>query len=120
MYQFCEGIISIYPEIPKPEAGKPFHKNIRIEDNEFHPFDYPLLYAMSVEGLSFTGNSIILSTMYKPFHKRKSGLTFDACTGVTIRGNKFSGEVLGKTVDLLNMKKTSFSLSRDDPYKIAR
>jgi len=45
---------------------------------------------------------------------------FDSCTGVTISGNKFSGEVPGKTVELQNMKKSSVSLSKDDPYKIPR
>ena len=37
-YQFGEGIISILPEIPRPDPAFPFHRNIRIEDNEFHPF----------------------------------------------------------------------------------
>jgi hypothetical protein len=120
MYQFCEGIISIYPEIPKPEAGKPFHRNIRIEGNEFHPFDYPVLYAMSVDGISFTNNTLIRSILYKPFHKRKAGLTFDSCSKVKISGNKFSGDVLGTTIELLNMKKSAVMVSKDDPYRIAR
>jgi hypothetical protein len=120
MYQFCEGIISIYPEIPKPEPDKPFHRNIRIEGNEFHPFDFPVLYARSVSGLSFAGNTIIRSHLFNPFHSGKSGLTFDACTGVKISGNSFSGEVLGKTVEINNMKKSSVVLSKDDPYRIGR
>jgi len=47
-YQFGEGIVSVYPEIPAPDTAFPFHRNIRIEDNEFHPSDYPVLYAKSV------------------------------------------------------------------------
>lgn len=47
MYQFSEGIISIDPEIPRPDPEQPFHRNIRVEDNEFHPFDFPVLYAKS-------------------------------------------------------------------------
>ena len=53
-YQFGEGVISILPEIPKPDPPFPFHRNIRIEGNEFHPSDYPVLYAKSVDGLTFS------------------------------------------------------------------
>ena len=40
------------------QAGKPFHRNITIEQNTFHAFDYPVLYAKSTEGLIFSGNTI--------------------------------------------------------------
>jgi len=102
MYQFCEGIISVYPEIPKPDIKKPFHRNIRIENNEFHPFDYPVLYAKSVDGLVFNGNRIIRSNRFQPFHSRKSTFTFENCMNVGIAGNTFEGEVLGKNIKLIN------------------
>jgi len=102
MYQFCEGIISIYPEIPAADIKKPFHRNIRIEGNEFHPFDFPVLYAKSVDGLTFTDNKLIRSNRYQPFHERKSTFTFEECLDVTIAGNIFEGEVLGKNIHLIN------------------
>lgn len=102
MYQFCEGIISIFPEIPKPDINKPFHRNIRIENNEFHPFDYPVLYAKSVDGLSFTGNKMIRSNRFQPFHSRKSTFTFENCTNIQIKGNNYGGDILGKNVRLIN------------------
>jgi len=102
MYQFCEGIISIHPEIPAPDINKPFHRNIRIENNEFHPFDYPVLYAKSVDGLSFTGNRLIRSNRFKPFHSSKSTFTLEDCLNVTIAGNKMEGDVLGKNIRLIN------------------
>ena len=40
------------PRSRAPDPAFPFHRNIRIEDNEFHPSDYPVLYAKSVDGLS--------------------------------------------------------------------
>ncbi len=100
MYQFCEGIISIYPEIPKPDVAYPFHRNIRIEDNEFHPFDFPVLYAKSVDGLIFTNNRMIRSHDLAPFHSRKATLTLEFCRGVRVEGNHFEGEVLGKNIVL--------------------
>lgn len=102
IYQFCEGIISIYPEIPKLDAAKPFHRNIRIEGNTFHPFDYPVLYAKSTDGLVFSNNTLVHSTRYTPYHPRKGMITLEACRGVSIQGNKIGAGVLGKNVVLEN------------------
>jgi hypothetical protein len=112
MYQFCEGIISIYPEIPKPDINKPFHRNIRIENNEFHPFDYPVVYAKSVDGLSFTSNILIRSKRFQPFHSRKSTFTFENCVNIQIRGNQFDGEILGKNIRLINTSIKSLKTDR--------
>lgn len=102
MYQFCEGIISIDPEIPRLDAAtKPFHRDIRIVENTFHAFDYPLLYAKSVEGLSFRDNRIVRSRQFEPFHPRRYGFTFVACREVEISGNRFEGDVLGRNVELI-------------------
>jgi len=106
MYQFCEGIISIYPEIPKPDPAYPFHRNIRIEDNEFHPFDYPVLFAKSVDGLAFSSNRLIRSLLFAPFHARKATVTLEACRSVRIEGNRFEGDVLGKNIVLKQTAET--------------
>ncbi|MCC7377567.1 MAG: right-handed parallel beta-helix repeat-containing protein [Verrucomicrobiales bacterium] len=100
MYQFSEGIISIDPEIPKPDPMSPFHRNIRIEDNEFHPFDYPVLFAKSVRGLVFSNNRLIRSHEFAAFHARKATLTFEACREIRVEGNRFEGEVLGRNIAL--------------------
>ena len=98
-YQFCEGIISIYPEIPVLNAETPqFHKNIRIENNEFHPFDFPVLFARSVDGISFTNNAITRSNRFEPYHKRKYTFSFEACKNAVLTGNTFSTDVLGMNV----------------------
>ena len=101
MYQFCEGIISIYPEIPKPDAAKPLHRNIRIENNTFHPFDYPVLYAKSIEGLYFNNNTIIRSKRFQPFHHRKNMFTVEYCKKVEITNNSLQGDILGKNIQLV-------------------
>jgi len=98
MYQFCEAIISIYPEIPRPDPAHPFHRSIRIEDNEFYPFDFPVLYARSVEGLQFSNNLLTRSHEFVPFHPRKAGVTLEFCRGVRIEGNRLQGEILGRTI----------------------
>jgi len=98
-YQFCEGIISIYPEIPVLNENTPqFHKNIRIENNEFHPFDFPVLFARSVDGISFSNNTITRSTRFESYHNRKYTFSFEACKNATISNNTFSEDVLGMNV----------------------
>jgi hypothetical protein len=109
-YQFCEGIISIYPEIPVLNETTPtFHKNIRIENNEFHPFDYPVLFARSVDGIAFTNNSLTRSTRFEPYHNRKFTFSFEACKNAVISGNTFSEGVLGKNILLKWTDKSELS-----------
>jgi hypothetical protein len=105
MYQFCEAIISIEPEIPNVQADKPFHRNITITENNFHPFDFPILYAKSTRSISFTNNLITRSNRFKPFHPRKDMFTFVACSNILIAGNRFQGDVLGKHILLENTSK---------------
>lgn len=101
-YQFCEGIISIVPEIPGLDASlPPYHRNIRITGNSFAPFDYPVLYAKSVDGITFSGNRIMRSRRYQPRHPRKSTLTFDACRRIDVRDNRIGEDVPGRNITLL-------------------
>ncbi|HSO88609.1 MAG TPA: right-handed parallel beta-helix repeat-containing protein [Draconibacterium sp.] len=100
-YQFCEGIIAVYPEIPVLNANTPaFHRNIRIEDNHFNPFDFPVLFARSVDGISFINNTVTRSNRFEPYHYRKFTFSFEACKNATISNNTFSEDVLGKNVHL--------------------
>ncbi len=114
MYQFCEGIISICPEIPKPSMTEIFHKNIKIYDNLFHPFDYPVLYAFSTETLSFVNNKIMRSSIYHPYHKRKAMISLEYCKNIIIEGNQIQKEILGQNVCLKNTEKDSVSIENQN------
>jgi hypothetical protein len=118
MYQFCEGIISIYPEIPKPDPSKPFHRNVRIENNEFHPFDYPVIYAKSVDGLIIKGNQIIRSYRFQPFHSSKSTFKFDLCRNIQVTGNTFEGEIPGRNIKLINTPLRTLTIDRKQKLNI--
>lgn len=118
-YQFCEGIISVYPIIPELNENTPlFHKNIRIENNEFHPFDYPVLFARSVDGISFENNSIIRSLRFKPYHQRKFTFSFEVCKNISISNNTFSEEVLGKNILLKWTYKSELDCNSQKDLKI--
>ncbi|NNV54872.1 alpha-1,3-galactosidase-related protein [Limnovirga soli] len=103
MYQFCEAIISIDPEIPVIDKNTPFHRNIVITNNQFNPYDYPVLYAKSVEGLTFSNNTITRSNRFTPFHPNKNMFSLLACKKVTIANNQLNGNVLGKNILLQKM-----------------
>lgn len=94
MFQFTNGIISIYPEIPNlAEQTKYFHggngKGVVIEENVFETFDAPVVYAKSLDGLRFVGNKVIQNSDYAPFHWNRFRFLFDRVTNVTIGGNEF-------------------------------
>lgn len=60
-YHNSPAMITVNPEIPKPVKGEWYHKNITITENTFITPDTPVLYAYSVDGLTFEGNKIIKS-----------------------------------------------------------
>ncbi len=89
MFQFTNAIISIYPEIPNLNAQKEyFHGGkkhaIRIVNNEFETFDHPLLYAKSIDGLLWEGNTIRHNEDYAPFHWNNSSVLLERATNVKI------------------------------------
>ena len=89
MFQFTNAVISIYPEIPNLDGQEEyFHggkKNaIRIVNNEFESFDHPLLYAKSIDGLLWKGNTVRHNEDYAPFHWNNSSVLLERVTNVQI------------------------------------
>jgi hypothetical protein len=84
-------IISIDPQIHQSVPNYYVHKNIRIENNIFKVYDYPVLSANSTNGLLFAGNTIEKSDFMKAGNKRPA-ILLTACTGVKIFNNQFEGE----------------------------
>jgi hypothetical protein len=120
MYQFCEGVISIFPIIPQKNAAMPFHRNIRIADNSFELYDYPVLYALSVDGIEFSNNRLIRSRDFEPFHYRKHGLTFEYCKNITVKDNTAEGDVLGNTVKLVQTPRKEYKTDKTPFFKIVK
>lgn len=97
MFQFTNGVISIYPEIPNlGDQVKYFHGNgsansIVIEDNLFEMFDAPILYAKSVDGLSFINNKVTRNEEFEAFHRIKVPFYFERVINWKIEGNDIEG-----------------------------
>jgi hypothetical protein len=77
-----------------------------------------VLYAKSVDGLSFTGNKLIRSNRFKPFHSGKSTFTFENCSNILIKGNIYEGEILGKNVRLVNTSLKAIKIDKKEGLKI--
>lgn len=95
MFQFTDGVISIYPEIPNLQGQtKYFHggngTGVIIEDNVFETFDAPIVYAKSIDGLLFRGNKIIQNNDFEPFHWNRNRFLFDRVVNAKIEDNEFS------------------------------
>ncbi len=86
-YQFTEAIIAIYPEVRQLQNQKEYyHRNVRIENNEFNTFDVPLLFAISTKNLLFKDNTITYNNDFKGWNQKP--FIFRRCADIRILGNK--------------------------------
>ncbi|MBC2595742.1 hypothetical protein H5P28_15855 [Ruficoccus amylovorans] len=93
-------VISIDPEIEECHLGQPrFHRNIRIVDNSFATFDPSLLLARSVDGLTFSGNSIVRTTTYPSVSPDAPPVRLQGCDNVEIANNTLNGTPVEVTAD---------------------
>lgn len=90
-YQFCEGVISLCPIVPKPENDKPYHKHVRIHHNVFDVAETPVLYAYSTTDLTFTDNRIYKSPSAERWHKAEGYVRLKNCTDTTVKDNEWIG-----------------------------
>ena len=119
MYQFSEAVISICPEVPDLKAAEEkYHRNIHITGNEFHLYDYPVLYAKSVDSLEFTRNLLTRSYRFQPFHPRHYTFSFLSCSNVEVTDNTISDEVLGRNILLEGMEAEEILVGRDQDLTI--
>lgn len=120
-YQFCEAIISIFPIIPQLDENTPaFHRNIRIVGNQFHPFDYPVLFARSVDGLLFSENTLTRSYNFDAYHPRHYTFSFEFCKNVHVKQNLFSEDILGKNILLRKTPENQLKIGNPSLFRIEK
>ncbi len=93
--------IDLDPEIEPPAGGAAeyYHRNIRILENRFRLCDRAVLFARSVDGLEFSGNTMELMRDFPPLGRQKTEFELAQCANVRMEGNAFSGwEGLGGIV----------------------
>jgi hypothetical protein len=78
-------VITIRPQIMDFDAwGETcMHANITIEDNRFETFDEPLLYACSVDGLTFRNNAVVRTDTHPAWRQsQREALVTERCRKV--------------------------------------
>lgn len=117
-WKWGEAIICITPSHkPKTAGEEPYHRNIRIENNTFKYYDYNLLYARSVKGLTFKGNRIEYTNDYPP-HGRPVNFYLDGCTDVNIGGNIYDAAYPPRKAELHHMKKSDLKTDKGEKISI--
>ena len=106
-WEWGDAVITITPSHRPQSSGAPaYHRNIRIEDNEFRVFDVPLVRARSVDGLRFTCNQIVRTYDYKPYTWFRDSFVLDGCRNVIIRDNALDEEYRTRTIWTEHMKRS--------------
>ncbi|MFA5688194.1 MAG: right-handed parallel beta-helix repeat-containing protein [Kiritimatiellales bacterium] len=101
--EWGRAVIDINPEIAVPEKNPEcFHRNIRIENNQFFSFDTGILFARSVDGIRFAGNTIRRTESYPPLGRMRAMLTFEACRNIDVADNNVNGSLRGEWMQELN------------------
>lgn len=106
-------VIALNPSNTLIDPDWPVHKNVRIEENEFRVFDYPVLYAKSTQGLVFKNNTIIRTHDLQPKSSNKQAFFLNGCSKVVIEGTIWEGDVLSSGLHLENMKRKHVKFSKD-------
>jgi hypothetical protein len=101
--EWGRAVIDIDPEIADPH-GNPecFHRNIRIEGNRFSTFDTGILFARSVDGLTFTENTVHRTESYPILRRKKTLLTFEVCRSIDVQENYMDGKIHEKIADMVS------------------
>ncbi|WP_279120659.1 right-handed parallel beta-helix repeat-containing protein [Bacteroides acidifaciens] len=103
-HEWGEAVITVTPSYrPNSDHTLCYHENIRIEGNTFRHYDYALLYARAVRGLTFAGNVVERSYNYAPFY-RETMFYLDGCKQADISGNRYGKDVLGMNIVTEHMK----------------
>lgn len=92
-------VIMVAPIVMRPELAEGYyHQNISITDNRFTAFDSAVLYALSVDGLSFQGNQIEPDFSLPSLFPEKPTIEIMASRNVTVAGNQFNPQQNGSVL----------------------
>jgi hypothetical protein len=118
-WKWGEAVICITPSHkPQNSNEEPYHQHIRIENNTFRYYDYNLLYARSVRGLTFKGNRIEYTDTYIP-HGRKVNFYLDGCREVHIKDNVYDPNYPPRKAELHHMKKKELHVGKTEQISVS-
>ncbi|MEN1784752.1 MAG: right-handed parallel beta-helix repeat-containing protein [Bacteroidota bacterium] len=104
-------VIMIAPMILKPEKTNGYYGgHFSITNNHFEAFDRSIVYAMSLENLVFSDNTIVQSKTYPPLFDDKPTFEILQCGTTEISNNRFNHYQNGSIVTD-SISETQLSLS---------
>jgi hypothetical protein len=116
--EWGEAVICITPSHrPTSDREEPYHRNIRIENNIFRHYEYNLLYARSVDGLTFSNNRIEYTDAYPP-HGREVNYFLDGCRRVKIERNVYDPAYPPLKAELHHMKKRELNVGKTEKISV--
>jgi hypothetical protein len=104
-------IIAISPENHELVPGFMVHRNIRIENNTFKIYDFPVLTARSTEALIFENNKIIYMD-FMELNANRPSFSLNACRKAVIKNNMVEG-FSDLSVQLENMNKQEVKTDKE-------
>lgn len=114
--EFSDGVIAVWPTIPRDVPGRYFHSNITIEDNTFLTFGGPLLYAHNVDGLHFCRNRIVSTTAFPDWHPIQEAVWLRHVHDVVIEGNKTDGVLPATGIAMEKEEEDAVRVAADDAF----
>lgn len=118
-WEWGEAPITISPSYRPEHADSPtYHRNITITENTFICFDAPVVFARSVDRLTFENNKLLKSDAFPPFLWQKSNLYLDGCRHVIIRGNQMDTDFPGRSVEIHHMKRKDVSIYKNNAFRL--
>ncbi|MDX2196307.1 MAG: right-handed parallel beta-helix repeat-containing protein [Cytophagales bacterium] len=90
-----------------------YHRNIKIENNQFKTFDKSIVNAESVENLSFINNSVIQTKTFKPLYPEYSTIKLTHIQNTNISNNTYLGDNFADVEsDSISAKKLVFNQNK--------
>ncbi|MEM6697415.1 MAG: right-handed parallel beta-helix repeat-containing protein [Bacteroidota bacterium] len=86
--------IVIFPQIKAEESIRKdgyYNENIQIIGNTFRTFDRAILFSQSVDGLTFSDNTIVETEDFAPIFPEKPTLYIKGCQHVEVKNNRYTG-----------------------------
>lgn len=100
-------IIALNPSNSIIDPLQPVHQNIKIINNRFLTFDYPVLFAKSTHNILFSGNTIERTYTTTTLCGNKNTFYFNGCNHITIKENQWNGWTEKPQTTIENMTKKS-------------
>lgn len=98
-------IIALNPSNSEVNPNQPVHRNIRIVNNTFKTYDYPVLYAKSTQGILFQGNTIERTYTTDKLSGNRNVFYFNGCKDVVLEENRWLGWEGSPILNIENMNK---------------